>query len=112
MSCGGGDGIADDREVASLADDEARDLCAEFFDAVCSGLPDIDACLEGCDDLCARAETPATLRSECPSPIEVGAVRECAEAVATEGEGAYEVCTGNGAGGCVFDVADLLCPGR
>jgi hypothetical protein len=111
VACGGGGGdIDDDSQVASLSDEETRELCTEFYDAVCAGLPDIDACLEGCADLCSKAEMPDTMRSECAAPITVGAVRECADAVRTQGEGAYEICAGGGMGGCVFDVADLLCP--
>ncbi len=111
LACGGGgDDIGDDRQVASLSDDETRDLCAEFYDGACAGLPAIDACLEGCSDLCSQTEMPDAMRSECAAPITVGAVRECANAVRTQGESAYEICAGSGMGGCAFDVADLLCP--
>jgi len=111
VACGGGgDDIDDDRQVASLSDEETRDVCTAFFDATCAGMPSMDACMEGCADLCSKTEMPDAMRSECAAPITVGAVRECADAVRTQGETAFAVCTGSGMGGCVFDVADLLCP--
>lgn len=105
---GGSSGISASSEVRALTDDDLRALCTEFVTTICPTNPGLPMCQDACSDLCDRDRVPEVLRIECPMPITVGNVRDCADAYASRQQDAVEICVG-GMGGCVFDVGDALC---
>jgi hypothetical protein len=94
------------RPVAQLSDAEAQTLCQQFFTAACASIlagtndPACTSCAP-----CTQAASLATIRSECGGGITDAAVRHC---VSSQFD--MPTCTGPELGGCMFDVADALCP--
>ena len=94
------------RAVAQLSDAEAQALCQQFFAAACTSIlaGTNDPACTGCNP-CTQAESLATIRSICGGGITDAAVRHC---VSSQFD--MPTCTGPEHGGCMFDVADALCP--
>jgi hypothetical protein len=88
--------------VADLTAGEAEALCAIFMAKACRAVLDAnDPACTTCDP-CASV---ATIRSECGGGITIGAVNHCIDSGFD-----MPTCTGPELGGCMFDVADVLCP--
>jgi hypothetical protein len=92
------------RPVAALSDGEAQTLCQEFFTAACASLLSGDPACSSCQP-CTQAASLTTIRAECGSGITDAAVRHC---ISSQFD--MPTCTGPERGGCMFDVADELCP--
>jgi hypothetical protein len=95
-------GIPRQTLVEDLADEDAIDLCQEFFAYICAdsrGEDYCDACI--LYEVCAATQLVSTMDVLCDD-VAVGLVRDCAQ------ERTEEVCAMGG--GCMFDVAEELCP--
>ena len=91
--------------VAELGDADAKFLCQQFFTAACGSILAADDVACTTCQPCAQATTVATIRGECGDGITTGGVQHCI------GSGFdMPTCTGPERGGCMFDVADALCP--
>jgi hypothetical protein len=91
--------------VAELGDAEARSLCGEFFVGACGTILDADDVTCTTCQPCAQAASVATIRAKCGAGITYAAVKQC---IASGFD--MSTCTGPERGGCMFDVADALCP--
>ena len=104
LSCGSGAPAAGTR-VVDLGDQDAIALCREFITKACAkGSPTTEPACNGCDP-CGQTASAATIRAKCAAPITVGNVRGCIDSSFD-----MPTCTGPQMGGCMFDVADELCP--
>lgn len=102
LGCGGS-GLDPDLLVVDLTLSEQEDLCESFLDDICA-----DPALGSfCDDPCIRTGCRAAAENgevdnECPLPITVGDVDDCAVTADPA------VCQRGG--GCLFDALEAVCP--
>lgn len=102
--CGDQDlGVPAQTPVADLEEEDAIELCREFITLICEDIRGADYC-NACMiyELCVIPELFSMMDVQCDG-ITVGEVRECAHLRRPE------VCATT-AGGCMFDVAEMLCP--
>ena len=106
LACAGcGDqilGVPRDTMVADLEEDEAIALCEEFVALICNDYRGYDYC-NGCIlyEMCHREDMIGTMNIQCDE-VTVGEVRDCAHQ-------RDEIVCPTSAGGCLFDVAVLMC---
>jgi hypothetical protein len=95
-------GVPTDVMVEDLEEDEAIALCEEFVALICNDYRGYDYC-NGCIlyEMCYRPDLIGTMNLQCED-ITVGEVRACSH------KRRYDVCQTT-AGGCMFDVAELMC---
>jgi hypothetical protein len=101
-SCGGSSTPV---EVAALSDAQAVSLCREFITKACrAGYPSNEPACTSCDP-CGASTSASAIRAHCGDGITVDGVRACMDSGFD-----MPTCTGPERGGCMFDVADELCP--